>query len=387
MPIQSARNLFDIPAHITYLSHAAMAPHLRSVTEAGKRALESQITPWTRAASDWFAPAEELRTVVAQLLGASADSIALVPSASYGIATAAANLPITAGQTVALMDHEFPSQYYAWHELARKNNARVVTAKRSANESWTEALSRIIDRDTAIVAVTPCHWTDGARIDVEHIADRARSVGAALVVDGSQYFGAAPLNLERIQPDFLASVGYKWLLGVYGLSYLYAAPKWCARGTPIEHTWLARAAAEKFATVYRDAFRPGARRFDMGEFPQFTLLPMALAGARQVGEWGIDVIASSLAALTNAAADQAMAQGYEVYPRDQRVPHILGVRIPQSRRSASDNRSYAQLAAQLAAENIFVSTPGEAFRLAPHLYCSPADFDRFFTTLDRLLRA
>jgi len=207
MPIQSARNLFDIPAHITYLSHAAMAPHLRSVTEAGKRALESQITPWTRVASDWFAPAEELRTVVAQLLGATADSIALVPSASYGIATAAANLPITAGQTVALMDHEFPSQYYAWHELAKTKSARVVAATRNTNESWTEALSRIIDRDTAIVAVTPCHWTDGARIDVEYIADRARSVGAALVVDGSQYFGAAPLNLERIQPDFLASVG------------------------------------------------------------------------------------------------------------------------------------------------------------------------------------
>src|SRR5262249_7500743 len=154
--------------------------------------------------SDWFAPAEELRTLVAQLLGATADSIALVPSASYGIATAAANVPISAGQSIALMDQEFPSQYYAWHELAKQKNARVITATRTANESWTEALSRVIDRDTAIVAVTPCHWMDGARVDLEHIADRARAVNAALVVDASQYFGAAPIDLARIQPDFLA---------------------------------------------------------------------------------------------------------------------------------------------------------------------------------------
>ena len=385
MSTPSPRDLFDIPDHITYLNHAAMAPHLRSVTEAGKRALLSQSTPWTRAAADWFAPAEELRSIVAALLGTSADSIALVPSASYGIATAAANLPISAGQSVALMDHEFPSQVYAWRELAKKTNARVVTAMRSANESWTEALTRIIDRNTAIVAVTPCHWMDGARIDLEHIADRARSVGAALVVDPSQYFGAAPINLARIQPDFLACVGYKWLLGAYGLSYLYAAPKWCERGTPIEHTWLARAEAEKFASVYRDDFRRGARRFDMGEFPQFTLLPMALAGVREVHEWGVDRIASTLANLTNAAADQAAAAGYDVHPDDQRVPHILGVRIPQSRQSKSNTSLYAQLAAQLAAENIYVSAPGEALRLAPYLYSSRADFDRFFRALDHLL--
>src|SRR5689334_19479580 len=116
MSIPNARALFQIPDDISYLNHAAMAPHLRSVTEAGKRALQSQSTPWVRTASEWFAPAEELRTSVAQLLGTTADSIALVPSASYGIATAAANVPISSGQTIALMDREFPSQYYAWGE-------------------------------------------------------------------------------------------------------------------------------------------------------------------------------------------------------------------------------------------------------------------------------
>jgi len=386
MSIPNARALFEIPDDISYLNHAAMAPHLRSVTEAGKRALQSQLTPWARTATEWFAPAEELRTSLAQLLGTTADSIALVPSASYGIATAAANVPLSRGQTIAVMDHEFPSQYYAWRELAKKKGGRVVTATRNANECWSEALVRIIDRNTAIVAITPCHWMDGARVDLEQVADRAHSVGAALVVDASQYFGAAPLDLILLQPDFLACVGYKWLLGSYGLSFLYAAPKWCAEGVPIEHTWLARADAQKFASVYRDDHGHGARRFDMGEFPQFTLLPMALAGVRQVQEWGVSAIASTLNTLTSAAADRATERGYGVYPPDQRVPHILGIRVPQLRRSDSNNDSYPALAAQLASEKIYVSAPGEALRLSPYLYSSMSDFGRFFDALDQRVR-
>jgi selenocysteine lyase/cysteine desulfurase len=410
--ILPARVLFDIPDGVTYLNHAGMAPHLHAVTEAGQRAVRSQSTPWTRSIADWFAPAEELRGLVSQLLGTTADSIALVPSASYGIATAAANLPISAGQTIALIDEEFPSNVYAWRELARNKNARMVTAARAPQESWTDALDRIIDHYTAIVAVTPCHWMDGARLDLDHIATRARAVGASFVIDASQYFGAAPLDLPRLQPDFLVSVGYKWLLGPYGLAYLYASSRWCEQGSPIEHTWLARSGAEQFASAYSTEFRPGARRFDMGEFPQFTLIPMAIAGLRQLHAWGIDRISSTLTELTSAAADHASAAGYSVLPRDQRVPHILGIRLPQlhaaglPRHGAQPHIAHAQsssiptsetpgntapvnttaLAHQLAAAGVYTSAPGDALRLAPYLYNSSADFDRFFSVLDEILR-
>jgi selenocysteine lyase/cysteine desulfurase len=33
------------------------------------------------------------------------------------------------------------------------------------------------------------------------------------VVDASQALGAMPLDLEEIRPDYLVTVGYKWLLG------------------------------------------------------------------------------------------------------------------------------------------------------------------------------
>jgi selenocysteine lyase/cysteine desulfurase len=391
--IPAARDLFEIPDDVTYLNCAGMAPHLRNVTEAGLRAVRAQTAPWNRTVSDWFSGAEELRSLVAHLLNATADAIALVSSASYGLATAAANVPISSGQTIVLIDEEFPSQVYVWRELAKKKNARVVTAAPSPDQTWTEALSQFIDNRTAVVAVTPCHWMDGARIDLDVVSARARDVGAALVVDASQYLGAAPMDVARIQPDFLVSVGYKWLLGPYALGYLYAAPRWRERGTPLEHSWLARAGAETFARPYSDDFRPGARRFDMGAFPQFTLVPMAIAALRQVLEWTPARISATLATITSAAADRAKEAGFEVLPPDQRVPHILGLRLPHGRRSITvDPRTgdkqamtASQISSQLASAKIYISAPGDALRVSPHVYSSARDFDQLFAALTRIL--
>ncbi|WP_368487304.1 hypothetical protein [Celeribacter sp. HF31] len=55
-------------------------------------------------------------------------------------------------------------------------------------------------------------------------------MGAALVVEVTQSLGAMPLDLARVQPDFMIASGYKWLLFPYGLSQFYAAPNGMTRG-------------------------------------------------------------------------------------------------------------------------------------------------------------
>jgi selenocysteine lyase/cysteine desulfurase len=375
MLIENARDLFEIPEDVTYLNCANMAPQLKSVTEAGFAAVRAKESPWRLTAPEWFSGAERLRELAARLLDVEADGIALVPAVSYGIALAADNLPISPGQTIVLLDQEFPSNVYAWRELARKTGCRISTVRRSGNTSWTEALQDAIDETTAIVAVPQCHWTDGSKVDLERIGDRVRKVGAALVIDASQSLGACPLDLARVQPDFLVTVGYKWLLGPYGLGYLYVAPKWRERGMPHEQSWLTRAGSEDFARLvdYRDEYRPGARRFDMGEFPQFVLVPMAMAALRQILAWGVDNIQEAISTLTGRIAEYAQGEGYGVLPPDQRCGHMIGIRHPEGIPS--------ELAGQLRETRVFVSIRGDSIRIAPHLYNDEKDVERLFEVL------
>lgn len=372
--IGPVRHLFEIPEDVIYLNCANLAPQLRSVTAQGVAAVKSKAAPWKITAEDWFSGAEELRVTAGRLFGTDAEHIALVPSVSYGIALAAANLPVSAGQSIVLLEQEFPSNVYAWRARARKSGAEIITVRRGAS-GWTDALEQHITGNTAIVSVSHCHWTDGSVVDLERIARRVREVGAALVIDASQSLGALPLSLDQVQPDFLVAVGYKWLLGPYGLGYLYVASKWQQSGTPLEQSWLTRRGSENFATLvdYRDEYRQGARRFDMGEFPQFVLVPMAQAALAQLASWGIKEIASSLRPLTDRLAAGAQEAGYQVLPHTQRCAHLIGLRHP--------NGIAATLTERLRAAGIYVSLRGQTIRVAPHLYNTIEDIERLVEVL------
>ena len=375
--IEAARDLFDIPRGITYLNCANMAPQLRSITQAGIAAVQAKTSPWQL--TDWFAGAEELRLLAAQVLGTKSDAVALVPSVSYGIAIAAANLPLASRQKIVLLDQEFPSNVYAWRELARKKGGSVVHVERSNGMNWTDALEETIDRDTAIVAVPQCHWTDGSKVDLERVSERAHTVGAGLVIDASQSLGAQPLDLTRVQPDFLVAVGYKWLLGPYGLGYLYVAPKWRTSGTPLEQSWLTREGSEDFSRLvdYTDEYRAGARRFDMGEFPQFVLVPMAIAALQQILAWGVPHIAEALRPITEKIAQLGIENGYSVLPSEQGCSHMIGIRHPDGIAPG--------LARILREEKVVVSIRGDSIRIAPHLYNNMNDVEHLFEVL-RMVR-
>src|SRR5213593_2640237 len=124
------RNLFDIPEDIAYLNCAYMSPLLKRVTEAGRKGVARKARPWEISSADFFTETAEARRLFAALIGAAADDIAIVPSVSYGIAVACANLTLDRGQRVLLLDEEFPSVILPWRERAREAGAAAVLLAR-----------------------------------------------------------------------------------------------------------------------------------------------------------------------------------------------------------------------------------------------------------------
>ena len=363
------RDLFDIPQGQVYFNCASLSPQLRTVTEAGITAVQRKVHPWEIRSEDWFSGAEQLRSLAAQLINADRDSLAIIPSVSYGISIAAANIPVHKNQQIVVMDQEYPSNYYSWKELAKSKEAEMITVVKG-EATWTEAILNAINERTGVIAIANCHWTNGALVDLEQVGKKARSVGAALVIDASQSMGAYPIDIQTIQPDFLVSVGYKWLLGPYGLGYLYASPKWRKEGRPIEYSWLTKNGSENFAALvnYRDDFRPGARRFDMGEFPGFIHVPMAIAALSQVINWGIVNIQSSLEQLTQKIEQQAASMGLSFPAHGERAGHVIGLDLPEGIPDA--------LKEELKRENIFVGFRGKSIRVSPYLYNDIADINK-----------
>jgi selenocysteine lyase/cysteine desulfurase len=154
-------------------------------------------------------------------------------------------------------------------------------------------------------------------------------VGTALALDLTQSAGALPVSVAEVQPDFLVTACYKWLLGPYSLGFLYVAPRWqgCA---PIEEGWASREGAEDFAglTRYRDGYQPGARRFDVGERSNFALIPVALAALAQIAEWRPAAVAQTLADTNARLVAELTPLGLEAAADRVRSPHLLGLALP-----------------------------------------------------------
>jgi selenocysteine lyase/cysteine desulfurase len=197
------------------------------------------------------------------------------------------------------------------------------------------------------------------------------------VVDAIQSLGAHPFDVREVRPDFLAASAYKWLLGPYGVGFLYVGEEW-REGTPIEHNWINRRGTEDFSQLvdYEDAFQPGARRYDVGERSNFALLPMANEALRQILDWGVENVSETIGGLTDLIEREAGERGIEAVQKEKRAQHMVGLKLGSA--------APEDLAARLAAEGVFVSVRGESMRVSPHLYNTERDVDRLFEVLGRM---
>jgi selenocysteine lyase/cysteine desulfurase len=378
MKLGSQRELFEIPEDIVYLNCAYMSPQLRRAREVGERAVSRKSRPWELTPDDFFEEAEEVRALFAKLVGGDTGGVAIIPSVSYGISVAAANVSVREGQKILILEDQFPSNVYAWRVLAEQSGARLVTVPRPEDFDWTSALREEIDADTAVVAIPNCHWTDGSLVDLVSVGESVREAGAALVVDAIQSLGAHPFDVSEVRPDFLVAASYKWLLGPYGIGFMYVGEKY-REGNPIEHNWINRRGSQDFSglVAYEDAFQPGARRYDVGERSNFALLPMAAVALQQLIDWEVDNVSETIGALTDLIEEKAEELGVVAVPKGRRARHLIGLKLGTG---APHN-----LARRLTDRNVFVSVRGESVRVAPNLYNTEEDVDRFLDVLGRVV--
>lgn len=376
--IPSQRSLFDIPDDVAYFNCGYMSPLLNSVTQAGIEGIKRKANPWSLSPVDFFTESDTVRQLFADIIGARPNDIAIIPSASYGIGIAAKNLNLQKGQHILVLEDQFPSNIYAWQELAKENEAEIRTISKPADQDWTKVVLQSIDPKTAIATLPHCLWTDGGLLDLEKIGEALRSVGARLVLDVTQSLGAMPLDINRVKPDFLIAAAYKWLLGPYSVGFLYVAPEH-QEGVPLEHNWLNRKGSEDFSRLvdYQDDFQPGAIRFDMGQRANFALMPMAVEALRQILQWGVQNIYDTLTHKTTAIAEQGLQMGLNSVPLEYRAGHFLGLQFDQG---VPDT-----LLADLAKDRIYVSARGNSLRVTPHLYNTEEDADKLIYSLKKVL--
>lgn len=373
--------LFNLDSDITYLNGAYMSPILKSSELAGIRGIQRKRTPSKLKVGDFFESVNRIRDRFSRLINADqANRIVVMPSASYGFANVARNLPKTSKSKIVILHDQFPSNYYVWQNVAKAHNMNVCIIKKVDEEDdWNELFLTSIDDDTAVVSMSIVHWGDGTLFDVKSIGEKARSVGALFAIDGTQSVGALPFDLEETPVNALICSSYKWLLGPYGLSLAFYDETF-DQGSPIEESWLNRVKSHDFRylTNYQESYRDGARRYEVGEAPDFIKLPMLEASLDQLLTWTPKVIQEYCAQIVKPILDPLRNAGYRINEEANMAFHLFGIRPP-------DQLKMAEVKSHLAAQKIIVSYRQDAIRVSPNVYNDEKDLEKLKNALINLI--
>ena len=381
--LASQRALFEMPRHICYLNAASYSPLPLKTMEAGRAAIGRKGTPWTLAPGFANDQHERARAAAARLIDADPTDMALIPSISYGVATAAKLLTIDRGTRVIVLENDHSSPVLEWQTRADAQGFAVETIRRPDDGDWTSAVLAVIERPGAapvgLASISSVHWSDGGLIDIEKVGAALRQRGARFLIDATQSAGVLAMDVRRLDPDFVIFPTYKWLLGPYGRAFLYVAKRHQG-GVPLEQTAFGRRNVRAENAVYFSdvSYLADARRFDMGERDHFISMEMASIGMEVMAEWGASAaVAQRLLMLTERIADGLRDIGVGVPDYRFRAPHILSL-------SFKDGMP-AGLIEGLATEGIYVAARLGRMRVSPHVYNDEADAYRFVTALARRL--
>jgi selenocysteine lyase/cysteine desulfurase len=362
---------------VAYLDAASQGPIPVAAARAGREALLLKERPHRITSTTYVSAVAEVRALVARLLGAREESVALVTGAGQVVNAVARGLDLGEGDEVLLAPHEFPSNDLPWRWLARRGvRVRVADPDRGGGAVSPERLAAEIGPRTRVVAFSHVSYLHGGRVDPAPVVDAARRAGAMTVVDGSQAAGALPFDFGASGIDVYAASGYKFLLGPYGTGVGLFAPAVLDRLAVGDVNWWSVVGADYHRYLPTDVvLKPGAQRYDAHEPASFNnLLPFA-ESLRLLLEATPALVQSHARAL----GDRLLAMlppGFEpASPLDAAArSHILCVRAASTAETVAAHERLRQA-------RVWTALRGDRIRVSPHLYSSSEDVDRLVAAL------
>ncbi len=379
MNASKIRQKFTIPDDVTYLNCSYMGPQLKAATERAIEEIRRKETPWKYNKEDFFIHVESLQKKIALLLDTQPEQVALTPSVSYGVSTAARGvLHYSEPGEILMLDQQFPSNVYPWMAL-ESHGFSIKVLQRNLQKDLTEQVLNSIGASTKVVTVGQCHWADGHMMDIEKVGQVCRQKGVLFVVDGIQSVGVLPTSVKKARVHYFAGGMYKWLLGPYGLSYLFVDKDFC-EGPALDPTWMSRVGSDDFTqlTNYNRPLLPGADRYHMGGKSSFIHVAIANTAIQFLLELGIENICREVRKKTDFLSGYFSSRGMQLIPRDYRAPHILSIMGEKRQWSESFQERLYQ-------RQVYVSFRGDCMRISPNVFNTDSDLNRLTEVLDEVL--
>jgi selenocysteine lyase/cysteine desulfurase len=391
--IDLARVRADTPGcrDVVHLNNAGAALPPRVVVDTVIEHLELEARIGGYAAADAVAErAGGVYDSIAALLGAHADEIALVESATRGwdMAFYALAASFSEGDRILTSRAEYASNVIAFLQVAQRTGVRVeVVPDDESGALSVDALRDGLDDRVRLIAISWIPTQGGLVNPAAAVGAVARAAGVPYLLDACQAAGQLPVDVAALGCDFLSATGRKYIRGPRGTGFLYVRDGWDALQPPFLDVHAARWTRDDAIVV-----RAGARRFESWEHSVANRLGLGAAVDYALA-LGLDAIAARVVDLADRLREQlATVSGLTLRDLGRERCGIVTFTI--------DGVDPYELAAHLRARSINISVSTIDFarydfrargldavaRASVHYYNTETELDRFTTEVASFVR-
>jgi cysteine desulfurase/selenocysteine lyase len=364
---QQLRELMPVTKAWAFFDHAAVAPLSEPARQALGEYADDLASNGDVNESRWSARVEAVRRLLARLLNAEPEEIALVKNTSEGIDFVAEGFPWRPGDNVVIAEEEYPANVYPWLNL-RDRGVEVRMTPTRDRRIWVDDIRARVDARTRVVSLSFVEFASGFRNDLDAIGQLCRERGVCFLVDAIQGLGVLPLDVKRTPIDFLAADGHKWLLGPEGAGVFFIRKELIDFLRPIAVGWHSVVGATDFSRIdFR--LKPHAGRWESGTLNVGGIHTLG-ASVQLLLDAGIAVLHQRVIELTDYLCEQLSEQNLDVYSsrRPQDKSGIVSVSLP--------GRDLRQVVRHCRDQGIIVNHRAGRLRISPHAYNTHEELDR-----------
>lgn len=382
MTISEARKLFPGVADQVYLDVSLNGLMPAPARDAAIRHLEKRVMG-RAVKADLHAQAERVRSLVATLVGADPEEIAITKNVSEGLNIFASSLNWEAGDNVVFCPElEHPNNVFLWYNL---RETKGVEIRAIAPENGGVPVGRFLDamdERTRLTTVSHVTFSPGFITDVAELGREARARGVLTLVDSAQSAGSIRTAVRDLQVDAVALGTQKSLLSFYGLGFLYVRRDLAESMNPVH---VARYGMDLGPDAHETAigdgaldFKVGALRFELSNY-NYVGLAAVEASLELIHALGMDQIEPHVRGLAARLASGLQGLGLPVAggTPGPHLAHIVAVgESGGGRHYDADDPAMNDLHQHLTRNGIKLSIRRGVLRMSIGLYNNEADIDR-----------
>ena len=322
---------------------------------------------------------EKVKELYGRIIGAKPTEIALVQSTLAGENVVAAGLGLhRGGGNVVTDEFHYHGGAYIYRQLEQAGlEVRIV--KQRDWQTHIRDFEELVDKDTRLIAITLVSNINGFLADSKKLSELAHAHDAYLYADVVQAAGCIPMDVRELGLDFCSAGGYKWLMGLHGLGFLYVREE--LQGDVLRpmqfgdrqyddiqyHNFPGSPPGPRDVTWET---KPGAARYEVGTIP-FIVVASNLQSLQYILDIGVERIQAHAKPMVDRLLREMPALGYEsITPAGQNTP------LAAFLASKPD-----ELLAKLKRAHVDIKVKWYQTRISPSVYNNDDDIDALLNAL------